>query len=185
MVFDQKIYVANTSSEKIYVRTTYEKWQQLKFSTEVKLMSQGAVGGGLNFEQMRDMTEGFTALAPHHTIKMIGSFFSAEVDSPHEKNAATTAGGGTTTESKTIISRNLRVPNAHSIIVTSQHTVQVVRSGAKWKKQCKESCNYIIRGTKPSRSCWQRLAGRQPSVSNTKACDVCKRGEPAATGGTI
>ncbi len=185
MVFDQTIYVANASSEKIYVRTTYEKWQQLKFSTEVKLMSQGVVGGGLNFEQMREMTEGFTALAPHHNIKMIGSFFSSEVNSPHGRNATTTAeGDGKTTEPRTIISRNFRVPNGHSIIVTSQHTVQVVRSGVKWKKQCMESCQYIIRGKKPSRSLWQRLTGRQPLATNKKVCDVCKRGEPANTGET-
>ena len=139
MVFDQTIYVGNTAAEKIYVRTTYEKWQQLKFSTEVKLLSGGVAGGGVNFEQARDFTEGFTALAPHHTLKMIGSFFSAEADLPPPTDDEPTV------EKRQSISRNYRVPNKHSIIVTPQHTVQVVRSGDRWKKQCMETCVFMIR----------------------------------------
>ena len=129
MVFDQTIYVANTSGQKIYVRATYEKWQQLKFSTEVQLLS-GSAGGAFNLERAScDLTEGYTALAPHQTLKMIGSFFSAEVT---EADVAA--------EKRLSISKNFRVPNHHSIIVTTQYTLQVVRTKCQWKKQCRETC---------------------------------------------
>ena len=145
MVFDQTVYVGNTSSEKIYVRTTYEKWQQLKFSTEVKLLSGASTGGGFNFSQASDFTEGFTALAPHQTLKMIGSFFSAEADPPATAAAGT---AGTVPDGKRVsISRNYRVPNRHAIIVTPQLTLQVVRGGDRWQKRCEEasSCPFMIR----------------------------------------
>ncbi|XP_038050891.1 uncharacterized protein LOC119724041 [Patiria miniata] len=135
MVFDQTVHVCNSSTEKIYVRTTYEKWQQLKFSTEVKLLSGTTTGGGFNLEQARgDFTEGFTALAPHHTLKMIGSFFSAEADRTDSVEAK-----------RVNISRNYRVPNRHAIIVTPQKTLQVVRGGDRWKKRCQEFCPFVFR----------------------------------------
>ena len=143
MVFDQTIYVGNASDEKVYVRTTYEKWQQLKFSTEVKLMSGASTGGGFDFQQASDFTEGFTALAPHHTLKMIGSFFSAEA------NPSNPGATGPVEAKRLSISRNYRVPNRHAIIVTPQQTVQVVREGEKWKKRCTEFCPYMFRKSYP------------------------------------
>ncbi|XP_022108292.1 uncharacterized protein LOC110988780 [Acanthaster planci] len=179
MVFDQTVYVGNTSSETIYVRTTYEKWQQLKFSTEVKLMSGASTGGGFDFSQASDLTEGFTALAPHHTLKMIGSFFSAEADPP-----AMEAGGVAPGAAKRIsISRNYRVPNRHAIIVTPLKTLQVVRGGALWQKRCKESasCPFMFRDKTKKLSLWQRLRGRkQRKAPKLDTCQVCGRGPKAA-----
>ena len=138
MVCDQTIYVGNTSTEKIYVRTTHEKWQQLKFTTEVKLLSGSSIGGNFDLSKDSDFTEGFTALAPHHTLKMIGSFFSAEVDPP--AGAAVPATG-----KRMGISRNYRVPSHYAVIVTPQHTLQVVRGRARWKELCNEVCPFMFR----------------------------------------
>ncbi|XP_038050725.1 uncharacterized protein LOC119723894 [Patiria miniata] len=180
MVFDQTVYVCNASAEKVYVRTTYEKWQQLKFSTEVKLLSGTSTGGGFNFEQASDFTEGFTALAPHHTLKMIGSFFSAEADD--QTAAAAGAGGAGAAETKRVnISRNYRVPNRHAVIVTPQMTLQVVRGGDQWNKRCQEFCPFVIREKKRSPSLWQRLRGTTPKVRKAETCQVCGRGGRSST----
>ncbi|XP_071784278.1 uncharacterized protein [Asterias amurensis] len=170
MVFDQTIYVANTSGQKIYVRATYEKWQQLKFSTEVQLLSGSVAGGAFNLERAScDLTEGYTALAPHQTLKMIGYFFSAEVESITKDDVAA--------EKRMSISKNFRVPNHHSIIVTSQYTLQVVRTKCQWKKQCRETCPNMFQKHKRRRSVWLQLITGQKKTESSETCRVCEQGE--------
>ncbi|XP_038050776.1 uncharacterized protein LOC119723934 isoform X2 [Patiria miniata] len=180
-MFDQTVYLCNASDRKIYVRAVYEKWQKLKLSAELKApVGGGNVAAGFDYEQASNLSEGFTSVAPHHTLKMIGTFFSAWAKAlpPKGVDADGYEAGddGVYMLKETIrISRNYRVPGNHSIIVTPQRTVQVVHGRKQWKNRCREFCPFMF--DKERR--FKLPGGKHTRLK--EPCPVCGRGERASS----